>query len=563
MVGSGDYVNSTGKDGFVLVFTDRMYVYTPAQAGAAAVLSAAYTFPAGRTITSGGVCSVVQALNKVYIFRGMVTESTRATAITNSSISNLATGTITVTTTGNHGYSTGDEVTMRFITHTVLNQSYIVTVTGSTTFTFSWTNTSGSTFHSNTASADGVCVRCKPPLVWDGASASLTIASQAVTTGGSAGIPCADFAFYFQNRIICNNSSTTMAVGDILSEVFDLTVNNFTINLGGNDSIVGVLPWIENQFLVFMKKSILMAFVEPSGYVVGDSPGVNSSITVVSTEVGALSRKSIISAGQFVLFLSGKGVHLLTPQLDLKVIGNTLPLSEPIADFFETVNFAYISGATSCYYNNRFYIALPTGESTRNNSVLVYNTLNSAWESVDTYPTGLYIDDIFVAAYNNQRRLYILTRFAGSGQYGGIFLAEEREDGDMYTGATGTPLLPFTLPAILSTSAPQVTPIAASVTTREYTIGSAAEKRFSSAELQFNNSEGDVVGITAYGIDPDSEEEVLSYTFESDEDSTLRPRLGIRGAAIQTKVSFTIGRPALKGVAVYAMMANRAMVSQE
>lgn len=563
MVGSGEYVDATGKDSFILVFTDRIYVYTPAQNGDAAVLSVSHAFPTGRTIASGGVCSVLQALNKVYIFRGMVAESTKATATTNSSIPHFATGTITITTTGNHGYSTGDEVTMRFVTHAVLNQSYIVTVTGANTFTFQWTNTTGSTFSSNTAFPDGVCVKCKPALVWDGTSSALTVASQAVTTGGSAGIPCADFAFYFQNRIICNNSPTTMAVGDILSEVFDLTLNNFTINLGGNDSIVGVLPWIESQFLVFMKKSILMAYVEPSGYAVGDSPGINSTITVVSTEVGAISRKSIIAAGQFVLFLSGKGIHLLTPQLDLKVIGNTLPLSESIADFFDAVNFAHASKATSCYYNNRFYIAIATGESTRNNSIIVFNTLNKEWESIDTYPIGLYADDMFVAAYGSQKRMYILTRFAGAGQYGGVFLTEEREDGDMYTGATGIPLLPFYLPFTLLSSAPQTSPINSSVTTREYTLGTSNEKRFSSSELQFNNAEGDIVGITVYGIDPDSEEEVLRYTFEGDTDGTLRPRLGIRGSAVQAKVDFITGRPSLKGVAVYAMMANRAMVSQE
>lgn len=585
MVGEGLWIDAEGRDNFVLVFTNRFYLYRPEQGASPEYLSPAYTFPTGRLIASGGVCNVVQALDKLYIFRGKETDARLGTGtsgataglhISHSAIANGASGTATATCINGyaHNYAIGDEVTIFNVDSvplTYLRNSYIVTgVTGTTAFTFTITNNSGSNYTAMT-NQHACCVRVKPPLAWSGSGNPYVIPQVSIPDNSethaplitSGSVPPADFAFYFQNRLVCNTSKTDLAVSDLLSEEFDFSLNNFIINQGGNDSIVGVLPWIENQFLVFMTKSVYVAYVEPSIYTVGLPPGSKSSITVVSTEVGCLSRRSIVSAGQYVFFLSGKGVYLLSPQLDLKLIGNTLPLSEPIEDVFDIVNFSVISSAVASYYGNRFYIALPTNGATRNNLVLVYNTLNQAWESRDTYPAGMWVDSLSVAAYQNQRRLFLLTNFAGSGSFGGIFLCDEYSGGDQYTGVNGTPVLPFVLPAVISNGAPQLVPIDAYVKTREYTFGSLNEKRYSRGEFQFNNSAGDFVRISTGTHDPDVMEEVLAYQFSGNADGTLRARIAARGTSIDAKIEFVTGRPALKGTSIYAINANRQMISQE
>jgi hypothetical protein len=586
MVGSGQWVDSSGNDNFVLVFSDRFYLYRPAQGSFPQYLSPAYSFPAGRTIAQGGECNVVQALNRLYFFRGAETNArlgtgtTGATAglhISHSSIANGATGTATAVCINGytHNYAIGDEVTIFNVdsnSHIYLRNSYIVTgITGTSQFTFSITNNSGSNYNAIT-NQDACCVRVKPPIVWDSFTNAVYFAPQVAIAGSAethgltqanGSVPPADFGFYYQNRLIACISKTQIAVSDILSDVFDFTFNNFIINQGGNDSIIGVLPWIENQFLVFMTKSVYVAYLEPTTYGTGALPGAGSTLTVVSTEVGCLSRKSIVSAGQYVFFLSGKGIYLLSPQLDLKLVGNTLPLSEPIADIFDSVNFASIKEACSTYYSNRFYIALPVNGATRNNLVLIYNTLNQSWESSDTYPAGMWVDDLSVASYGNQKRMFILTRFTGSSNFGGVFVTEEYAGGDQYNSLAGTPILPFTLPATLSNSAPQLTPIPAYVVTREYTFKSLNEKRFSRGEFQFNNSANDFVRISTRTHDPDVYEEVLGYKFNGTADGTLRPRIAARGSSIDVRIDFVTGNPALKSVAVYAITANRAMVSQE
>jgi hypothetical protein len=529
-------------------------------------------------------CELVQALNNLYIFRGVAGPKITAT-VSNPQIPNGNTVTVTVTTSTSHGLHVGSEFnlidTITPYQHPYFHKNFIVaTIISSTQFTFSFTNTTGSTIQSHTNISGFQVQKANPPLVWDGVSAALTYVDQTGVNGsGTYPLPPGEFGLYFQNRIVIKTADTEITATDVLSDRYD-PLNVFTINQGGNDRIVGVLPWIENQFLVFMSKSIYVAYIDPR---FDPTQPDQSQITVVTTEVGCLGRHSIVPAGQFVFFFSGKGVHMLTPQLDLKLLGNTMPLSEPVDDYFDNVNFDYATNVTASYFDNRFFIAFPTNGSISNNSILVYNTLNQAWESIDTYPTGLTIDAFVTALYGNKRRLFICSNIgkplaisftplgattpvnAIYGKYGGIFLAEELNAGDEFLGVTGTPLLPFSLPATLSTASYVSVPVAASIRSREYTFDSQLTKRFSRAEFQFNNVAGDDVSIFVTVHDPDVTEEVMRYVFTGSAqiDGTLRPRIAMKGVAIDTEIVFNLGRPALKSTSMYAINSNRAMITEE
>jgi hypothetical protein len=582
MVGSGLYVDGSGRDNIVLVFTDRMYLYKPAQGPDLEDLFGPYEFPEGRTIEEGGICDVVTALNKIYIFRGKYDKTTFAATESNPDILDNATGTITITTTQPHGYATGDEVTIGRTDGSdtagqAVTGSYVITVTGANSFTFEYENNTGVTYATRTTQAGWTARRGKPPLIWQDDLTPMTFAQQkfvidgTTVTGVTQSVPCADFGLYFQNRLILKFGDYQMLVSDILSEQCDTTLNNFVVNTGGNDSIVGVLPWVQDQFLVFMTNSIYVVYVETDNFTADSPPGAQSSTTVVTTEIGCLARRSIVAAGQFVFFLSANGVHMLTPQLDLKLLGNTLPLSEPIADFFDSVNYNAVQNSVATYYNNRFYIAMPTGTATRNDRILVYNTLNQAWESIDYYPTGLFSDNLILSAYINQRRLMMITNFAGENEFGGVYLTEEQTEGDQFNTSNATPILPFNLfpqstqqvESTLYPGIPNFTHIPASVKTREYTFGGTSEKRYSRGEFSFNNVQNDFVQIDTTTYDPDATETVLEYSFSGTTDGTLRPRIAARGTSIACTISFVIGRPSLKSTAVYAIAASRPMISQE
>lgn len=573
----------TYSDQTVLELTDTRIVFY--QSNTTPFPIANYSSNASLVLNSFSfACETVQALNNLYIFRGIAGPEIVAT-ITNPVITNGSTVTVTVTTLSSHGLNVGSEFniidTNTPYQHPYFHRNFIVqTVVNSTQFTFLFTNSTGSTIQSHTNISGFKVQQANPPLLWDGSSAGLTFIDQTgLNNEGTYPLPPADFGLYFQNRIVVKSAATEITATDVLSDRYD-PLNVFTINLGGNDSIIGALPWIQNQVLIFMTKAIYVAYIDPRF-----DPTVpdQSQITVVTTEIGCLAKNSIVPAGQFVFFFSGKGVHMLTPQLDLKLLGNTLPLSEPVDDYFDTVSFQYASGVQACYFDNRFFIAFPTNDAKVNNSILIYNTLNQAWESIDTYPAGMSIDAFVPAFYNNKRRLFICSNIGypvtipvtppGSnipvnvlyGKYGGIFLTEQLEAGDEFLGVAGTPLLPFALPATLSSSAYVIIPVAASIRSREYTFDSQLTKRFSRAEFQFNNTAGDDVSIYTTVHDPDASEEVLRYVFTGSAqiDGTLRPRIAQKGVAIDTEVIFNKGRPALKSTSVYAINSNRAMITEE
>jgi hypothetical protein len=528
---------------------------------------------------------IVQALNSLYIFRGQAGPEIVAT-LSNPSVNNGSTVTVTMTTATAHGLRVGSEVniidTTTPYTHAYFHKNVIVTGVPSTTqFTWSFTNTTQPNIQQHTNISGFKVQQANPPLVWDGTSAALTLIDQTgVNIDGTYPLPPGEFGLYFQNRIVVKTGNTEIIATDILSDRYD-PINTFDVNQGGNDRIIGFLPWIENQFLVFMQKSIYVAYIDPRHDPLAAD---QSQITVVTTEVGCLARHSIVPAGQFVFFFSGKGVHMLTPQLDLKLLGNTMPLSEPIDDYFDDVNFDYAKKVTAVYFDNRFFIAFPVNAGFKNNSILVYNTLNQAWESIDTYPDGMYIDNFVPAFYNNKRRLFIVANIGRpilvplnqpipsgqpttflAGAYGGIFLAEELEGGDEFLGVAGTPLLPFALPATLSAASYVVIPVAASIRSREYTFDSQSTKRFSRAEFNFNNTVGNDVSIYTTVHDPDATEEIMRYVFTGSAqiDGTIRPRIAMRGVGIDVEVVFNKGRPALKGTSIYAINSNRGMITEE
>jgi hypothetical protein len=172
----------------------------------------------------------------------------------------------------------------------------------------------------------------------------------------------------------------------------------------------------------------------------------------------------------------------------------------------------------------------------------------------------------------------IITNFDGTSlQYGGVFLTEEQIEGDEFNVSNATPIVPFNLfpeslepngtpvktESTLIPSTQNFVHIPASIKTREYTFGGTSEKRYSRGEFSFNNVRNDFVRIDTTTYDPDATETVLEYSFSGNSDGTLRPRIAARGTSIACTVNFVVGRPSLKSTAVYAIAANRPMISQE
>ena len=80
------------------------------------------------------------------------------------------------------------------------------------------------------------------------------------------------------------------------------------------------------------------------------------------------------------MFLAYDGVRaLFRSQQDKLQTGSSFPLSYNLKEQFEDINFAQISKARAVFFDNKYFLALPTGASTSNDSVWVYYPATQSW----------------------------------------------------------------------------------------------------------------------------------------------------------------------------------------
>jgi hypothetical protein len=389
------------------------------------------------------------------------------------------------------------------------------------------------------ASANLLVRRVKPPMYWDGDPATDFVRTV-------AGVPDVGVTFrrlrstpwanYINNRLVVPDGKQNLLVSDILDpDVFDVYWQSLRVGVGGNDYVVGVHPWVEGSVLVFCRKSIWIAniaqYAAPDGSGFTTETGI-SGLELLTDEIGCRARRSIATAGQFIYFLSDNGVYRLDSRLDLKLRGDTLPLSDPINDQISDLNAALAEDSVGFYFDNRYYLAVPlTGAVDGNNGVFIYSQLNEAWETRDLY--GFGVNDFLVADVNNRRRVLI------SNRAGKLMLMDELEAGDDSPSA----------------SVNVVTPVEGRIRTRRYGFGSMQTKRFLRALADVVLPATGAVQVTARTINPDTEMILVpGQTNDSGtgEDYTLK--LPIRHKAHYCEMEFltTANRPEVRNVSLEA-----------
>ena len=394
------------------------------------------------------------------------------------------------------------------------------------------------------------------------------------TTGNIIAIPTGGHQFpnsvngiYYGNRIIVQDSVDSVAVSHYLEASSFNQTDIFRINDGGNDTLVGVCPWTLNEFVVMMRNSIFYVSVGSGNYDTGDNIAADAYVKSLATDVGCAAKKSVVQAGGSILFLSDNGVYALNPQAagagnantpeGMRLLTIAEPLSAPIDDIIQRINRNYVHRACAIYWNNRYYLAVPLDSNTKNSHILVYNFINKAWESVDSFPAGFDVLTFVVAKKGAQRRLFALD------DTNGLFLMEEL-DADEYGIATGTPILPFYLPETLSANTFLQNLIAGVCDTRTYIFDSMESKRFSSLEYDLKIPAGSAIRVSCVTVNPDTTTIVDEYGADAEGEDASR-RVPIRKTAYGIRIRFqsTSKRPTIRGLLVDATLTGRNSRSED
>jgi len=410
----------------------------------------------------------------------------------------------------------------------------------------------------------------KTTLRWDGSAGSLTIPG----VGTHHNYPNSRHAIYYGNRHIVQTDGNTFQVSHYLRDNAWTALDMFSINDGGNDRLIAITPWTLNEFVVFMRNSIFYANVGVGSYNAGDAANEpDSYVKSLATDIGCIAHKSVVQAGGGVIFLSDNGVYIANPAgagaggtngntpEGMRLLTLTEPLSSPISDIIERINYNHVNKAVGVYFENRYYLAVPLDTSTVNNAILVYNFINKAWESVDFYQSGFDIKNFHVAKNGNRRRLFAID------QNEGVFLMEQL-DWDEYGIATGTPMLDdptFALDtpgATLSSSTFVPHSITAILKTRAYAFDTNREKRFSSVQIDTSMPTGGNMDIDLVVINPDSTTQLKNFYAVSNEDYLIR--LPARKSGYYSQVNFTVNayRPSIRSTTVQAIVPGQMTISK-
>lgn len=401
-------------------------------------------------------------------------------------------------------------------------------------------------------------------------AATLSFGRNVSVGGGFCHMPAPPWATYHQRRLICpyrytqtgTTASPTFTDRDVRDEIvfsdildpdtFDPLANQFRITAGVADFTVALQPFYEDTLLVFNRNSIHAAF------------GISGSLSDVSVreltrEIGCLARRSIITHGAQILFLSDNGVFSVGFIDEYNLRGSDVPLSEAIQPTIDRINSALAVDAVGIYFDNRYYLAVPldssegANDATGNNAVIVYNFLNKGWESIDTVNAdGWNIIGFHVGRADGRNRLYAVNDLGGVHRL-------EGDDSDT-DELSLTPGGADTFKTVVGT-----------LITRQYDFGTTERKRFSRVQLDIGSTHQESDGtLSVLTQDPDGTvligelSTVVSGGIPASEDVSVRARIGgKRGKGAQVQLVTSGGRPKVSSVAVDAAITNRQTTTQQ
>ena len=396
--------------------------------------------------------------------------------------------------------------------------------------------------------------------------------------GGFSHMPAPPWAVYFQRRLWVpywyeaggTKSAPTyddrgtrdeIMASDILdSDTYDKIFSQFRITAGVADYLVAMQPFYEDALIVLNRNSL---------HLIRGTQGTleDTVVTEMTREVGCLARMSVASRGPTTFFLSDDGVYGIEFVDEYNLRGIEEPLSITIQPVIDRINRDLAKNSVAVFFNNRYWIAVPldssvgSGDATGNNSLLIYNTLNRAWESIDTYDIPSFnITNLVIGQNGARNTLYLIN------DVGGIHEVDSRE----------TPVDVYSV-NILGDQ--KEAGVKYKLVTRGYMLGGSnfERKRFTRAQVQLQaGNQPSNVDFLFSSEDPDTDrflvntvDGLIGTDLPAHESGNFRMRLGNPRGLFGTLTisassvgSAPIGRPKVNSITIDGSITNRQTYSQ-
>lgn len=169
------------------------------------------------------------------------------------------------------------------------------------------------------------------------------------------------------------------------------------INTGDGQPITQLKAYRTGDLVAYKSRSIFDINITGNGDTTcTPQPICQWSISPIVTDVGTPAPRSVVSLGNDQWFLSSPpyAIRSLTRSQFDKTFINMM--SQPIQDIFDgtsltqpVLNTVQVAKAAAVYFDNKYIIAIPVGDSTVNNFVCIYDFITSSWYTITGwYPAG-------------------------------------------------------------------------------------------------------------------------------------------------------------------------------
>lgn len=187
-------------------------------------------------------------------------------------------------------------------------------------------------------------------------------------------------------RLLINTGNRLFAVGSgefrntlYASDILDASIwdsaNSIVVNADDGDEITAIVQYYANRIIVFKRRRIFQVTIPPDA-----TSGADWTVELISNNVGCMAEATAVQVNSDIFFLADDGIRSLVRSVadDFTTIG--LPVSEVIKDEIQAINTAEIGISCALFYDNRYFLAIPTGSNDYNDTLIVYNTVLQAFE---------------------------------------------------------------------------------------------------------------------------------------------------------------------------------------
>lgn len=170
--------------------------------------------------------------------------------------------------------------------------------------------------------------------------------------------PKGDVGCFFRDRYFVADDSI-LYYSDVIGAEFDRTSNFFRVNPGDNDKITNLIPFRNDELIIFKEHSIWMLKTYGSNISSWYLQPVNVKVDDRSTTTGCVSKDAAVRAGDDIYFFAEDGVRSLRRNEQDKLFGLEVPESDLIAsDWIELINWLKKDRIRAVVFRNRIIFSV-------------------------------------------------------------------------------------------------------------------------------------------------------------------------------------------------------------